>query len=1216
MPAPTSPQPNRLAHETSPYLLSHAHNPVDWHPWGPEALTTAKRENKPILLSIGYAACHWCHVMERESFENDATARLMNDHFVCIKVDREERPDLDDIYMAATVAMTGHGGWPMTVFLTPDQEPFFAGTYFPPEDSQGRPGFPTLLSRIAELWATGKDNLVEQAKDLTEHVRSRSELLPARAVGAEALDGALAQLEKDFDPDYGGFGGAPKFPPPASLSLLLRIHRKKKDPKSIAMVERTLDSMKNGGIYDHVGGGFSRYSTDERWLVPHFEKMLYDNAQLARVYLEAFQVTGVEEYRRVATETLDYVAREMQSPEGGYYSATDADSEGVEGKFFVFSPDEIREILEPEAAERFSEYFDITPDGNWEGHSIPNTPRSLQAVASELGVSPDELRRSLAEARQKVYAARLRRVPPLTDDKVLAAWNGLMIGAFADGARVLGEKRYLDSAERAARFVLRELARPDGGLYRTARAGKAHLDAYLEDYAFVADALVDLYEAGAPESHLHEALRLAERMLTDFGDEGGALFHTARKHETLIARSREGHDGATPNANAVAARVLARLAFHFDRHDLHARALDAIRAYGRPIERAPRAFATTLGVVDLLLEAPIELAFVGAPGSPDLAALLAEVARHYLPNRIVAHAEPGPDHVARSALPLLAEKRLVDGVPALYVCRNFTCRAPVSKPAEVAVALEEVDRELDQARALAVGAVRLAGTATPEGTSSYAARFAEARGTAAYGELAKTGLVASALGFGTYRVDDRVDEHREALTRALSSGINVIDTSTNYADGHSERLIGEVLEGLSRTSGSVRSEVVVVSKIGYVQGANLRIAEEREANGRPFPEMVKYAEGLSHCIHPEWLEDQLGRSLDRLRLDALDVCLLHNPEYFLGDAERRGVSLEAAQDEFYRRIGDAFRHFEAEVRRGRIRYYGVSSNTAAEDPADPEATSLTRFLEQARTAGGDDHHFRVLQLPMNLIETGAAFVHNNGVENVETVLEHARRRNVAVLVNRPLNAIVDDRLARLADPPTLPDAPRLSEALDRVRQLEREFGTTFAPSIRMAPESRVQSKDLLQWATRLGDIASNLKSLEEWQELEARAVGPRVLETIGALDRAFPGPAGERWVAFRERYLAEIEGLLASITSRAADRSRARAIQLSLAVDPLLPAESRSLPLSQKALLVLCSTPGVTSVLVGMRDPDYVEDAIAMMGLPRIADVEPVLEASSAVELR
>ncbi|HVZ35417.1 MAG TPA: thioredoxin domain-containing protein, partial [Polyangiaceae bacterium] len=565
---------NRLAQETSPYLLQHAHNPVDWYPWGPEALERARREDKPILLSVGYAACHWCHVMERECFEDVGIAALMNASFVCVKVDREERPDIDDIYMAATLALNGHGGWPMTVFLTPQQEPFFAGTYFPPESRGGLIGFRTLLGRIAELWRNERSKLASQAAQLTGHLRAHVNGGAPSKIAPEVVDAAIEELSESFDTTFGGFGTAPKFPPCAALSLLLRVHRRTGERALLEMVQKTLDGMKNGGIYDQLGGGFARYSTDERWLVPHFEKMLYDNAQLASVYLEAYQVTGSSEYQRIARETLDYVMREMQAPDGGYYSSTDADSEGEEGKFFVFTPAEIHSLLEPRIAHLFCSYYDITPMGNWEGRSILNTPRPFEAIAGAAGMTVADARGLLEVARQRMYEARRTRVAPLLDDKILTSWNGLMIGAMAEGARVLGDERYYHSAERAARFVLSTLRRPDGGLYRTARGGRAQLDAYLEDYAFLADGLISLYEAAGraetdadPTEWLFAARILIERLTLDFGSDDGSFHSTAHAHEALLLRPKEGHDGALPSANAVAARALARLGSHFGRSD-------------------------------------------------------------------------------------------------------------------------------------------------------------------------------------------------------------------------------------------------------------------------------------------------------------------------------------------------------------------------------------------------------------------------------------------------------------------------------------------------------------------------------------------------------------------------------------------------------------------------------------------------------------------------
>jgi uncharacterized protein len=676
---------NRLAGETSPYLLQHADNPVDWYPWGEAALRRAADEDKPIFLSIGYAACHWCHVMERESFENEAVAELLNRFFVSIKVDREERPDLDEIYMAATIAISGSGGWPMSVFLLPDRRPFFAGTYFPPTDRYGRPGFPTLLTRIAELYHGRREDLLRQAGELMAHVRSGFEHEASGAVSRELVSTATADLARSFDAKWGGFGSAPKFPPCAALTLLLRHHQRTSDAGALAMLKRTLDAMKDGGIYDQLGGGFARYSTDERWLVPHFEKMLYDNAELSRVYAEAWQLTAEPEYRRVATETLDYVVREMQGSDGGYFSATDADSEGEEGKFFVWALDEIQAALDTESADHFAFFYGVTAEGNWEEKNVLCRSRTLAEAAAALGLEPPALAASLASSRAKLYALRKERVPPLLDDKVITAWNGLMIGAMALGYRAFRDARYLASAERAARFVLGSLVRPDGGLYRTARGGRAHLAGYLEDYAYLSDALVSLYEAGGSAEFLERALALAERMLRDFGDAGGAFFSTAVEHERLVARPREGHDGALPNANAVAARVLSRLSRHFAREDLAERARAAIEAYGSLMARSPRSFATSLAVIDFLDSPPAELAVVGRRSAPDREALEAELGRRYLPNHVLGHADP--DAPEPRELPLLSGKTAVDGRAALYVCRNFACQAPVTAPEAIRDAL-------------------------------------------------------------------------------------------------------------------------------------------------------------------------------------------------------------------------------------------------------------------------------------------------------------------------------------------------------------------------------------------------------------------------------------------------------------------------------------------------------------------------------------------------
>jgi uncharacterized protein YyaL (SSP411 family) len=688
---------NRLIGETSPYLLQHAHNPVDWHPWGEEALRRAAEEDRPILLSIGYSSCHWCHVMERESFEDESVAAIMNRAFVCVKVDREERPDLDEVYMAATVAMNnGQGGWPMTVFLTPDQKPFFAGTYFPPVEGYGRPAFTSVLLRIEELWKTRREALVEQGAQLAGHLEKQSGIAAPGSVGDEAVEAAVTQLSREFDPAHGGFGHAPKFPPATALSLLLRHHRRTGDELSLKIVRVTLDAMARGGLYDQIGGGFARYSTDERWLVPHFEKMLYDNALLARIYLEAHQVTADPFYRRIASEVLDYVLKEMTAPEGGFYSATDADSEGVEGKFFVWTPAEVRAVLPEEDALWACAYYDITEPGNWEGKNIPNTPRPMEALAERFGAKHDAFAESIRRSRKILYEERARRVPPGLDDKILTAWNGLMIGAMAEGARVLDEARYLAAAARAADFILSRMRDPGGRLLRTHRAGRSRGNAYLEDYAYLCEALIDLHEAGGAARFLGEAERLAERLLTDFSpSDGGGFYHTSRDHEKLLLRQREGYDGAIPNANASAAFALARLSFFLDRADFRKAAGDAVQGYGAVIRRFPRAFVKSLIAADFLLEGPVEIALIGREDDPRRAALAREINRRFIPNRIIAHRDPDARAEAEDPrLPLLEGKTLVDGGPALYLCRNFTCGKPVTDPSGAGAALETLQTSM------------------------------------------------------------------------------------------------------------------------------------------------------------------------------------------------------------------------------------------------------------------------------------------------------------------------------------------------------------------------------------------------------------------------------------------------------------------------------------------------------------------------------------------
>jgi uncharacterized protein len=1214
-------QPNRLIHETSPYLLQHAYNPVEWYPWGPEALEAAKKRNSPILLSIGYSACHWCHVMERESFESEAIAALMNRWFVCIKVDREERPDLDEIYMAATVAMNqGQGGWPMTVFLTPEQQPFFAGTYFPPEGRWGRPGFPDLLKKIADVWNRDPEGVRHQAQDLTARLQREWQTPAAVTVSEQILDGVVSEYQQDFDERYGGFGTAPKFPPAAGLSLLLRCYRRTGDDAALRMVRTTLDAMAAGGIYDHIGGGFARYSTDQRWLVPHFEKMLYDNALLARTYLEAFQVTRHESYRDVTTDVLDYIRKEMTHPDGGFYSATDADSEGVEGKFFVWTPEEVAEAIGDRGnARQFCACYDVTAEGNWEHKSIPNRMRPLDEVAKELNVTIDELKDTMRRVRPRMYAARQRRIPPGLDDKIITAWNGMMISAMAEAARVLDRADYLAAAKKAADFLLSVHCTDDQRLMRTSRNGRAHLEAVLEDYAFLGEGLVDLYEAGGDDRYLEAARRLAERLILSFqDDEQGGFFTTAKDHEALIIRGREGADGATPSGNAVAAMLLARLSFHLDRVDFREAAVGAIRAYGKHLTRFPRGFAKSLAVVDFLTEGPVELAVVGRREDPHFRAIQDAVRGWYLPNRIIAIADCTD---GTSAHPLLTGKQTLDGRAALYICRNFSCQQPLIEASAVDEALGAASRRSRQPAGTKLQGRLLGGWATVERTAQYAARIVNqprqhGRFENGFTRFGRTALTASRVGFGGYRVDGSDAEHAAALTTALRLGVNVIDTSTNYMDGESERLVGSVLRGLVAGSELTRDEIIVVSKIGYVQGQNLKDAEARERAGRPYPDMVKYGEGIWHCIHPEFLADQLDASLDRLGLSRLDVCLLHNPEYILSEAAQRGTgNVMEARERCYARIEQAFAYLEAQVAAGRISWYGVSSNTIGRDPRDPEATSLSELVcaavNAAASRSAKEHHFAVLQCPMNLFESEVWSRRTSGQQQNQSVLEVASQEDLAVLVNRPLNAMPTSRsgMIRIADVALEGEAGSIEDALRTVSRLEEEYQAMLAPKIPHAGKG-THPKEFFNWAQELGALQSRLQGLEHWEQIEHQMIAPHVNQVLQAVPRLLNDEAtAQQWQGWRDRYLPQLLTLLSRLRRQAAERSRIRTGKVAALIDPLLPEWARKESLSRKALWVLASTPGVTCVLNGMRTVSYAKDSTAILGWERLDDAGRVYRA-------
>ncbi|HSJ53981.1 MAG TPA: thioredoxin domain-containing protein [Anaerolineae bacterium] len=700
--------PNRLANETSPYLLQHADNPVDWYPWSEEALRKAQDEDKPIFLSIGYSACHWCHVMAHESFEDPRVAEIMNAHFVNVKVDREERPDLDQVYMSAVQATTGSGGWPMSVFMTPQGEPFYGGTYFPPQQRHGMPSFAQVLLAVADAWQNRRQELVRGGQQLATALAQQAALgtSEGQELARETLDAAYTQLEQQFDPQHGGWDAAPKFPQPMALEFLLRYHYTSGSTQSLDMVTRTLEAMARGGMYDQIGGGFHRYSVDDHWLVPHFEKMLYDNAQLARVYLHAWQVTGNEFFRTITEEILDYVMREMMDPGGGFYSTQDADSEGEEGKYFVWTPDEIRAVLDDEA-EAFMEAYGVTREGNFEGKNI------LQLVGSL------DDRERFAPARRKLLAARAHRVSPGRDDKVLASWNGLMLAAFAEAGAAL-DPGYSQVAERNADFLLHHLMtdagrmlhtwkarddslspdvrepeeasngrRPPGDVARRkdeggpppeaipVRRAEARINGFLEDYSYVVEGLLALYQVEFDPRWYQAAQDLADTMITHFRAPGGGFYDTSDDHEGLIVRPRDIQDNATPSGNAIAAMALLKLAGLAVEPRYVQLAEESLRGVHSFLGQYPLGFGQWLVALDYALSRPREIAIVGEPGAADTRALLETATAGFRPHQVVAMGTPGQEV---AAVPLLTDRPAVDGRAAAYVCQDFACQAPVTEP--------------------------------------------------------------------------------------------------------------------------------------------------------------------------------------------------------------------------------------------------------------------------------------------------------------------------------------------------------------------------------------------------------------------------------------------------------------------------------------------------------------------------------------------------------
>ncbi|MDQ2935650.1 MAG: thioredoxin domain-containing protein [Chloroflexota bacterium] len=673
---------NRLAHETSPYLLQHAHNPVDWYPWGAEALAAAREKDRPIFLSIGYSACHWCHVMERESFEDEAIAALLNREFVAIKVDREERPDLDDVYMAAVQAMTGSGGWPMSVFLTPKLAPFFGGTYFPPDDRHGLPGFPRVLEAMADAYRTRRAEVEQQGRLLADHLRTQLAVPPGRTdPGQQQVQAAVRQLAASFDPIHGGFGGAPKFPAPMTLELLLRAWRRSGDAATLKMVGITLDRMADGGIHDQLAGGFARYATDAQWLIPHFEKMLYDNALLAHSYLEAFRATGEERYAEVASSTLDFMLAELATDEGGLASALDADSSGEEGRFYVWKHDELMAVLtgagiDDDERRLLATYWGVTLAGNWEGSSILHVA----------GAVPDAT--VVTRGRAALLAARAQRERPGRDDKQLAAWNGLALRALSAGTLLLGQERYAKASARLVAFIQRRLLRDGDRLWRTSRDGTSHTPGFAEDYANVADGLLAAYAALAEGSLLVLARDLMASAVRDFWDDASGTFaDTSAEHDATLVRPHSLTDSATPSANAVAADVLLRLALLTGDADLDRRARSILRAVAPALDRQPAAFGRMLAAVDRAESSPIDAVVSGA--ADRTLAMRRAIALPYTPDLVLAPLVAGEAH---ADWPLFDGKAVREMEAVAYVCRGYACDEPTTDPIRAQQQVEAISR--------------------------------------------------------------------------------------------------------------------------------------------------------------------------------------------------------------------------------------------------------------------------------------------------------------------------------------------------------------------------------------------------------------------------------------------------------------------------------------------------------------------------------------------
>lgn len=1187
-------KPNALINETSPYLLQHAYNPVSWNPWSPSILKYAEQIRKPILLSIGYSSCHWCHVMEKECFENEEIAKLMNEHFLCIKVDREERPDLDESFMEATCALNqGQGGWPMTVFLTPDQKPFFAGTYFPPFDHEGKVGFKSILLKLSSIWEKNPEDILQQAKKLSEHIKKSRPFLQNFPIGNHEITSCVRYYLKHFDLENGGFGPAPKFPPYGPLNLLLRYYKQTENSQVLHMVTKTLDEMMKGGIYDQIGGGFSRYSVDKRWLIPHFEKMLYDNALLAPIYLDAYIITGKIRYKNIAIETLDFILKEMTSLNGVFFSALDADSEGEEGKYYLWDIHEIKDALSDEEYNLIKIHFNISKEGNYNGLNVLNTLHVENLDTYELYLLEKD-QNLLKSARSKLFKLRSHRPKPFKDDKVIVSWNALMISALAKAGTVLGKSKYTEAAEKAASFIAKSLTNDQGKILRIYRKGKKSQPGFLEDYAFLAQAYLDLFEYGSSERYLQLSLTITEKLIQGFRDSKTGVFQTCSlDHDEKHKIHQDGSDGAIPNPNAIAALVLAKLSHHFDRVELREFSIQALSSIGRVIHDLPQLYPTSLSAVDFHLEPPINISCIANESNEELQDLLSEIHNVYLPNKIVVHFNKNAK--MESSSPILQDKPLLDKKPTVYICKENSCLKPINDRRTIR---EELHKRESSSRNNIFGFL-IPGKATPSGTGFYATSHSKIQ----FSPMGDTGFLCSPLGYGTYRIYEGEINHKKSLEVALLSGCNLIDTSTNYMDGSAEHCVGTTLRKLTKKNQVSRNQIILITKTGYVQGKSLETAREKEIANTPYPEMSKISDQCWYCIHPQYLEDQLHLSRARLQVETLDFLLIHNPEYFFLAPGNEKKSLKELRTKFYERLEKAFYFLEKQVENGYIQYYGISSNTIADALSSRQKIHFDRILEVAKKAGGENHNLRILQLPLNLIE-------NQAFTRSENILNKAKQNRIAVVVNRPLNAIYKDSMIRLSDFPK----KELPLIFDRHVKwgfaLEDEWKTTIAPFINL-PKSLPLPSQLFNWAQTLHDLRNQKMNLIDWIHLDEEKVTPQLSYLFHLIEQNIRRntPLHNIWSDWKKRYLLALQPLIQHLKNQATNFSHDQSSIIKECISPFLPKDMGKKPLSRLALWVASSTPGVCSVLNGMRTMAYVQDSLTIMSWKKLDNVLPIYKS-------